>query len=107
MLDIKDMRCLNDLLYIDGIYKKLQKHEQDFYIVLDALLNISTLLPMCYTQYGEGYEEFRKYEKVYTTLMETIESLKAYDVEVKLPRLLQDKLDSLFSGGKGNDDADN
>lgn len=95
MLDVNDMRCQNDLLYIDGLFKKFERHAKEVYAAIDALLNAATLLPLCKDEYEGDYKIFRKYEQIYVRLKSFKDLLESYDIGLKLSSLLQAKLDNI------------
>ena len=50
------------------------------------------MIPVCEEEYRKDAPSFRKYENVYEMLRETMNSMNAYGITLKLPELIGDKL---------------
>ena len=50
------------------------------------------MIPVCEEEYRKDAPSFRKYENVYEMLRETMNSMNAYGITLKLPELIEDKL---------------
>ena len=82
----------DDLDYIKRREELLQKNKEVFKQTLNCLLDTATMIPVCEEEYRKDAPSFRKYEDVYEMLRETMNSMNAYGITLKLPELIEDKL---------------
>ena len=58
-----------------GRFRKFCENEENFFEVLDDMLDIATVLPVCEYEYASKLDLFRQFEHVYDALLELKEML--------------------------------
>ena len=88
----KDLFYRGDLQYINSRFRKFCENEENFFDVLDDMLDIATVLPVCEYEYASKLDLFRQFEHVYDALLELKEMLFSYGIQLRFSPLLESKI---------------